>query len=61
MMKVTPTLAEDITVAISCMQDYRDTINPIDEAGRYNELSRRIERLFHFYYQLTGFDPSGEK
>ena len=56
-----PTLAEDISIAISCMQDYRDTINPIDEASRYNELSRRIERLFQFYYQLTGFDPNGEK
>jgi len=55
-MKAIPTLAEDISIAISCMQDYRDTINPIDEVGRYNELSRRIERLFRFYYQLTGFD-----
>jgi hypothetical protein len=51
-----PTLAEDISIAISCMQDYRDSIDPVNEANRYNELSRRIERLFHFYYQLIGYD-----
>jgi hypothetical protein len=52
-----PTLAEDISIAISCMQHYRDSIDPVNEANRYNELSRRIERLFRFYYQLTGYDP----
>jgi len=54
-----PTLAEDITYAISCVQDYRDTIDTDDRAGQlvYDEISERIERLFKFYYQLTGFDP----
>ena len=53
-----PTLAEDISIAISCMQDYRDSIDPVNEAKSFNEFSRRIERLFRFYYQLTGFDPN---
>lgn len=52
-------LHEDIIVAISCMQDYRDTID-ID-SDPWHETGDRIERLFRFYYQLTGFDPTGEK
>jgi hypothetical protein len=54
-----PTLAEDIMIAISCMQDYRDTLD-IDSELWY-KTGERIERLFQFYYQLTGFDPNGEK
>jgi hypothetical protein len=57
-MKVIPTLAEDITVAISCMQDYRDTLNDNDK--QLSQITERIERLFKFYYQLTGFNPIGE-
>jgi hypothetical protein len=59
MTKVTPTLAEDIIAAISCMQDYRDTIDMNSEL--WYKISERIERLFKFYYQLTGFDPIGDK
>lgn len=59
MTKVIPTLGEDITVAISCMQDYRDTIDGNSEL--WYKISERIERLFKFYYQLTGFDPIGDK
>jgi hypothetical protein len=59
MTKVIPTLAEDITVAISCMQDYRDTVDGNSEL--WSKISERIERLFKFYYQLTGFDPIGDK
>lgn len=59
MTKVIPTLAEDITVAISCMQDYRDTVDGNSEL--WNKISERIERLFKFYYQLTGFNPIGDK
>jgi hypothetical protein len=53
-------LAEDIAYAISCVQDYRNTINPDDRAGQlvYDDVSDRIERLFQFYYQLVGFDPN---
>jgi hypothetical protein len=58
MTKVIPTLAEDITVAISCMQDYRDTLNDNDK--QWSQITERIEGLFRFYYQLTGFDPIGE-
>jgi len=58
MTKVIPTLAEDISVAISCMQDYRDTLNDNDK--QWSQITERIERLFRFYYQLTGFDPIGE-
>jgi hypothetical protein len=54
-----PTLAEDILYAISCIQDYRDSIDGGSEDGEqlWNDVSNRIERLFHFYYQLTGFYP----
>ena len=56
------TLTEDIAYAISCVQDYRDTIEIDDRVGQliYDDVSGRIERLFSFYYQLTGFDPYGE-
>jgi hypothetical protein len=57
-MKVIPILAEDITVAISCMQDYRDTLDENNEL--WSQITERIERLFSFYYQLTGFDSNGE-
>jgi hypothetical protein len=52
-----PTLAEDIAYAISCVQDYRDTIDTDDRVGQlvYDEISERIERLFKFYYQLIGY------
>lgn len=55
-----PTLAEDIAYAISCVRDYRDTIDTDTEDGNklWDDVSRRIERLFKFYYQLTGFDPN---
>jgi hypothetical protein len=52
-------LAEDIAYAISCVQDYRDTIDIDSEL--WHEIGDRIERLFKFYYQLTGYDPNGEK
>ena len=54
-----PTLGEDILFAISCIQDYRDTIDSGSEDGEklWNDTSNRIERLFQFYYQLIGFNP----
>ncbi len=52
-----PTLAEDIGIAISCVQDYLDTIDPVEEQEHYDTIRLRIERLMQFYYQLTGFDP----
>ena len=53
-----PTLTEDIAYAISCVQDYRETLDTDTEDGKelWNDISRRIERLFQFYYQLVGFD-----
>ena len=53
------TLADDIVYAISCIQDYRDTIDSGSEDGEklWNDVSNRIERLFKFYYQLIGFNP----
>ena len=54
-----PTLAEDIMIAISCMQDYRYTLDIDSEL--WHKTGERIERLFKFYYQLTGFNPNGEK
>jgi hypothetical protein len=56
-----PTLAEDIGIAISCVQDYLDTIDPVEEQEHYDTIRLRIERLMQFYYQLTGFDPNGER
>jgi hypothetical protein len=58
-----PTLAEDIAYAISCVQDYRDTIEIDDRVGQlvYDDVSGRIERLFSFYYQLIGFDSYANK
>ena len=55
-----PQLAEDIAYAISCIQDYRDTVDIGTEDGEklWDDISRRIERLFQFYYQLVGFDPN---
>ena len=58
-----PTLAEDIAYAISCVQDYRDTLDIDTEKGKelWEDVSGRIERLFQFYYQLVGFNPAEEK
>lgn len=58
-MNSTP-LSDDILFAISCMQDYRDTIYTDNEDGQklWDNVSERIERLFKFYYQLVGFDPN---
>jgi hypothetical protein len=55
-MTNTPPLEEDILFAISCMQDYRDNIDIDSEL--WHEIGDRIERLFQFYYQLTGFNPN---
>ena len=54
------TLPDDILYAISCVQDYRDTVDTDTEDGKelWDDVSRRIERLFKFYYQLVGFDPN---
>jgi hypothetical protein len=52
-----PTLAEDIGIAISCVQDYLDTIDCVEEREHYDTIRLRIERLMQFYYQLVGFDP----
>ena len=56
---MTKPLADDIAYAISCVQDYRNTIDIDSEP--WHQIGDRIERLFQFYYQLTGFDPNGEK
>jgi len=57
---MTKPLADDIAYAISCVQDYKDTINIDHRVGQlvYDDISGRIERLFQFYYQLVGFDPN---
>jgi hypothetical protein len=53
------TLAEDIAYAISCVQDYKDTIDTDTENGWkiYDDANSRIQRLINFYNQLIGFDP----
>jgi hypothetical protein len=54
-----PTLPDDILYAISCVQDYRATIDTDCEVGGhvYDTISHRIDRLMDFYYMLTGFNP----
>jgi hypothetical protein len=56
---IRPTLAEDIAYAISCVQDYKDTIDTDTENGWkiYDDANSRIQRLINFYNQLIGFDP----
>jgi hypothetical protein len=56
--QMTKHISDDILYAISCVQDYRDTIDIDSEL--WHEIGNRIERLFKFYYQLIGFDPNGE-
>jgi hypothetical protein len=58
-----PALSVDIAYAISCVQDYQDSIDTDTEGGRKlrDNASRVINRLLSFYYQLTGYDPSREK
>ena len=53
------TLAEDIAYAISCVQDYKDTIDTDTKNGWkiYDDSNSRIQRLINFYNQLIGFDP----
>lgn len=51
---MTKSLADDIACAISCVQDYRNTLDINSEL--WHEIGDRIERLFQFYYQLVGFD-----
>lgn len=60
---MTKPLSDDIAYAISCIQDYKATINADDSLGQfaYVDASKRIERLFQFYYQLVGFNPAEEK
>ena len=55
-MKQIKTLAEDIALAISCVQDYRDTLDTDTEEGekRYYQVGYTIDRLMTFYYQLVG-------
>ena len=57
-MNYKPTLVEDIAYAISCVQDYRETLDTDTEYGKelWDDVSRRIERLFKFYYQLIRSD-----
>lgn len=48
-----PTLSQDISMAIHCMQEYRE-----NHPEYYDEITGHIERLFSFYYQLIGFKPN---
>jgi GTP1/Obg family GTP-binding protein len=43
-------LAEDILYAISCVQDYRGTVD--ENTEEWSQITRRIERLYKFYYEL---------
>ena len=56
-MKQINTLADDIALAISCVQDYKDTLDTDTEEGekRYDSVGRAINRLMTFYYQLIGY------
>lgn len=51
-------ILHDISFAISCTQDYRDTIDTTTPYGikEYDNVTNRIGRLFTFYNQLIGFE-----
>jgi hypothetical protein len=51
-------ILHDIGFAISCTQDYRDTIDITTPNGikEYDNVTERIGRLFNFYNQLIGFE-----
>ena len=48
-------VTEDVAFAISCCQDYRDTIDSYENPEHYDEVSSRITRLFDLYNALTGY------
>jgi hypothetical protein len=50
-LELYPELSEDIALGISCMQDYRDTIDWEDEES-CNNIAIRIHRLLQFYYKV---------
>jgi len=50
-LELYPELSHDIAVGISCMQDYRDTID-WDDQERCNDIAIRISRLLQFYYKI---------
>jgi len=50
-LELYPELSEDIALGISCMQDYRDTIDWEDEE-KHNNITIRINRLLQFYYKI---------
>ena len=55
-------ILRDISFAISCVQDYRDTIDPTTADGtkEHDEVTTRISRLFTFYNQLVNYpSPKG--
>ncbi len=51
-------ILHDISFAISCTQDYRDTINITTPNGikEYDNVTECIGRLFTFYNQLIGLE-----
>lgn len=51
-------ILRDISFAISCVQDYGDTIDTDSADGmkEYDSVILRVDRLLTFYYQLIGFD-----
>jgi hypothetical protein len=50
-LELYPELSEDIALGISCIQDYRDTIDWEDEE-KHNNITIRINRLLQFYYKI---------
>ena len=53
-MKITQDLINDIFFAVSCMQDYRDTIDTGTNEGedKWDSVSNRIIRLIFFANEL---------
>jgi hypothetical protein len=50
-LELYPELSEDIALGISCVQDYKDTIDWEDQE-HYNNINTRINRLLQFYYKV---------
>lgn len=51
-LQLYPELSEDIALGISCMQDYRETIDSFENQEYWDKVSIRIDRLLQFYYKV---------
>jgi hypothetical protein len=51
-LELYPELSNDIALGISCMQDYRDTIDSWENQEDWDKVTVRIHRLLQFYHKI---------